>query len=758
MKWITPCALMALLGASLAHSPQFGALLIPFYLLAWKRYSPRTILLTGIIFIALLFFVLTTIEKSSLHTALTGNETELHLRIAEPLKTNGLTAQVQATSLNGEQLQITFILSPEIKLRELSTLSPTFCKWKGTLKAPSPARNPYAFNYQSYLKQQNIHWIYQIKDLDAAEQCYEISLTVIEKLQFIRQTGIERIDGIFPEKLAPLAEALIFGSRESMDEDLLAAYQKIGVIHLLAISGMHVGMMTAIFWWLLLRIGFTREKVRLILFTGLPLYALLTGASPPVVRAVSMVLIVLLFSFFTKRITLMQALSASFIIQLSINPMSLLQVGFQLSYAVSFTILLCVPSILTGSSKVLSILKVSAVSQIGALPILLYHFHELSIVSFLVNVVYIPIFTAFLLPVIFFLYLLSFAAPQFASFVLLWVEDAVIALDIVTLHLAAFPFASIVVGQPSMVMIFIYVCVTLYLFYRIEISLSIKPFIFLILLISLDWLSSRFNPTGTVLFIDVGQGDSILIDLPWGQGTYLIDTGGAVQFENTTFSVGKDIVWPVLKGKGITSVDKIILTHGDWDHIGGTADLADYVKISEVWISPNAHEKESVEELLQDLHNRSIGVVEKKAPLSWETGESYFTLVYPFDEVYEGNNDSLVLWASIGGLTWFFAGDLEEAGELELLEHYSLNANVLKVGHHGSKSSTAEEFLRELDPDYAIISAGVKNRYNHPHPEVVNRLAAHRVKVFGTHTHGAIEYRFRGKKGTFKWILPYDEE
>ncbi|MGD7044039.1 DNA internalization-related competence protein ComEC/Rec2 [Jeotgalibacillus proteolyticus] len=758
MKWTIPGALMALLGASLAHSPLFGAMLLPFYILAWKKYAPGRLQLAGLVICGLLFFFMTEVEIKGLKTTLSGAETDLPLRITEPVINKGQTAGVQAVTLNGERLQISFILPSEIPSSELQALSPSWCTWKGTLKPPSPARNPHSFDYQAYLKQQNIHWTFQIKELIPDGPCYEVLLTPKEKIGFMRQRGIEHLKKIFPQDLAPLGEALIFGSRENMDDDLLESYQKIGVIHLLAISGMHVGMMTAIIWWLLLRAGLTREKARIIILIGLPFYALITGASPPVIRAVSMVLIVLLLSFITRKTPLLQALSVTFMIQLAINPMNLLQVGFQLSYAVSLTILLSAPRILAGASGVLSILKVSVAAQIGAMSILLYHFHELSIAAFIVNVFYIPVFTIILLPGLFFLYLVSFPAPQFASHVLQWAAEGVLILDFLTLHLASLPFASIVLGQPSPFLIFLYICLSLYFFYRMEIVQSLKPFIFLILLLSMDWLSSRFNPTGTVLFIDVGQGDSILIDLPWGQGTYLIDTGGAVQFENVDFSVGKDIVWPVLKGKGITSVDTIILTHGDWDHIGGTSDLADYISIHEVWITPSSYEKDTVKELLEELQKRSIGVVEKKAAPSWEKGGNQFEIIYPFDAVYEGNNDSLVLWASIGGLTWFFAGDLETEGELDIIDHYSMHADVLKVGHHGSKSSTADEFLTELSPEYAIISAGVNNRYNHPHHEVTERLKARRIKVLGTHTHGAIEYRFRGKKGTFQWVLPYDEE
>jgi len=460
-----------------------------------------------------------------------------------------------------------------------------------------------------------------------------------------------------------------------------------------------------------------------------------------------------------KKISLLQALSFTLFMQLIWNPMIILQAGFQLSYAVSFSIILSSQSILSANSKSLALIKVTLIAQLGALPILLWHFHEVSIAAFWANLIFIPLFTMILLPSLIFLYLFSFIAPNMMYDLALWVEKAVKLIDALTLTLSGFPITTVVLGKPSIWIVLCYLLSIAYLFIAMERRSSLKASLIIIMLLSTDWFLSRFNPFGTVLFIDVGQGDSILIDLPWGKGTYLIDTGGALQFgENPNpFSVGKEVLWPVLRSKGITSIDKMILTHGDWDHIGGAMDLSEEVKIGEIWITPNSHEKESVRGTLDHFYKKSIPVIEKMAPYSWEAGEAYFKLIYPLDDEYEGNDDSLVVWAEFGGLSWLFTGDLEESGENEIIS-LDLKSDVLKVGHHGSKSSTSALFLGEVDPSIAVISAGVNNRFNHPHKEVMERLLERDIKIVGTYSHGAIEYRFFQNEGTFQWMLPYDEE
>ena len=756
MKWLVPSAFMAVLGVTIAHSLVWGALICPLFIFAWVRHRPSMKIIAFCFGVCAIFIAITSVALSGNESHLTGEEQRLPLRLAQPFKIKRQTATTTATTVKGESILVKVYLQDEHIPQLIASNSPAWCYWNGELERPSPARNPHSFNYRTYLWNQNTHWIFTLSNADDFTQCQPIQLTIREKLDQIRQQGMNHLKVIFPEKLQPIAKSLLFGDRSDIEGELLESYQQLGVIHLLAISGMHVGMIVSLLWWCLLRIGLTKEKVRIVILVLMPLYAIMTGASPPVVRAVSVVMAVIACTMIAKRLTLIQALCLSVIVQLMIDPILLLHVGFQLSYAVSLSLVLSAARILSAKSWFESVFIVTVVAQLGALPILLWHFHEVSFMAFVTNLLYIPIFTLFLLPSLFLLYLFSFFLPDVTFLLAGMLEKGVLLLDSLSVFLSTFPFATVVFGKPSYVLLFFYIIALFYMFSRWENRAPFKAIIFLLIVLCFDWFSSRFNPFGTVLFIDVGQGDSILIDLPWGNGTYLIDTGGAVQFgpEENQFSVGKEIVWPVLKARGITAVDAVILTHGDWDHIGGTLDLIDYIEIGEVWISPSSYKKETMEEVVMNLQNEFIPVQEKISPFSWTAGNAYFELLYPQDNDYEGNDDSLVIWAKFGGLTWLFTGDVEEKGEQELLSRYSLKSDVLKVGHHGSHTSTSQEFLTNVSPTYAIISAGVNNRYNHPHPEVTQRITEQGAVMLGTYLHGAIEYRFRGDKGTFQWMIP----
>ncbi|MET0960366.1 MAG: MBL fold metallo-hydrolase, partial [Psychrobacillus psychrotolerans] len=197
-------------------------------------------------------------------------------------------------------------------------------------------------------------------------------------------------------------------------------------------------------------------------------------------------------------------------------------------------------------------------------------------------------------------------------------------------------------------------------------------------------------------------------------------------------------------------------THADADHMEGAEEVLRGVVVKEIHITPGSGEKEVMNDLWLEIEKRGIPVYEKKAGDIIVSDYFHFQYLYPMDEIYEGNNDSLVLSMRNNYFHGLFIGDLEEQGELDLVEYYSHvlhQMDVLKVGHHGSKTSSIEQFLTLVQPDVAIIQAGFENRYGHPHTEVVERLRKLKIPYLQTGTNGTIEVKIN-KSGDVSVMNP----
>lgn len=639
------------------------------------------------------------------------------------------------------------------------------CLLNGELVSPEPNRNEHAFNYEEYLKRMNIHWIFEADKISTAH-CHSNGTSLTALLQNVRASGIDTIEKKFPERPASYAAALIFGERSLIDEEADQSYKQLGIVHLLAISGLHVGIIAGGVFFLCLRMGMTRESVYWFLIFFLPIYAVLCGGNPPVIRAVIMAALLLSSKKWRFPLSTLDTFSLSFILFLLFDPMLIYHIGFQLSYAVSFALTMSSPYLFHQKEHIIwQLTNVSIVSMLSSFPILAYHFYEFSIISIAANLIFVPFYTLILLPAVFILFALSFTEhPIF--YVTAELLDKLLQLSEVIAAIAgSFPYAVLMTGKPSSFSLIFMIAGVLAFFIfkerKIHLFICTFPLVFILMF---HFVYMKYSPYGEVVFIDVGQGDSILIKLPYNRGVYLIDTGGQLHFpieewqkRKKVFNVGKDVLIPLLKSKGISRIDMLILTHSDADHIGAAEELIGELKIREILISPNSWEKPIMTQALNKAFKEGVNVKEVKAGFGWENNSGSFQFIYPFDDDYEGNDDSLVLHASFGGLTWLFTGDAEKDGEREMISTYRrLQADVLKVGHHGSKGSTSLEFVEMIQPGYAIISAGKSNRYGHPHPEVIEILEEENIWILQTDEHGAVHYTFTAKGGTFKTVLPYD--
>ncbi len=639
----------------------------------------------------------------------------------------------------------------------------TVCTMDGKLVLPEVNRNEHAFNYQQYLKRMNIHWTFEPDSISMVE-CHPSRTSLTATLQNLRALGVQVIENEFPEKLASYAAALIFGERSLISEEVDQSYKQLGVVHLLAISGLHVGIIVGSVFFLCIWVGMTRETVFWTLLFLLPIYTVLSGGNPPVIRAVIMAILLLSANKWRLKLSTLDIFSLSFMLFLLFDPLLIYHIGFQLSFSVSFALTVSSAYFLQQKNHViLQMLNISLISMLSSLPILSYHFYEFSLISIAANLLFVPFYTLILLPAVFLLFAISLMKLPFFGFVAGILDGVIHVSEKVASVAGSMSYSMFLTGRPSSFgMIFIVGGILIFFVLWEKRIHPLKCALPLLLILTVYSVSQKYSPYGEVVFIDVGQGDSILIKLPYNRGVYMIDTGGQLHFpvaewqeRRKPFKVGKDTLLPFLKSKGISRIDKLILTHSDADHIGAADELIGELKIGEILISPNSWEKPMMADIINHAFKEKVKVKEVKAGYRWENKSGPFYFIYPFDDEYEGNDDSLVLYASFGGLSWLFTGDLEKGGEQEMISAYGhLDIDVLKVGHHGSRGSSSEPFIQMTSPEHAVISAGKSNRYGHPHAEVLEILKAENAQVLRTDESGAIHFRFTSKGGTFKTVLP----
>ncbi|WP_312093282.1 DNA internalization-related competence protein ComEC/Rec2 [Niallia sp.] len=720
----------------------------------------------------LLFLVRGSYDHQINHSKIKEGDASLSITFIEQASVDGdRWRTVGKDKQTKEKLLVSYKIDTEKEkafLEEAKVIGKT-CMLKGGLSLPTSQRNENGFNYRQYLENKSIYWIFSIENLDLTNCVKEKDFILL--LKQLREKGMIWIAKHFSETTIPIAEALIFGDLGMMDEDLQTAYQRLGIIHLLAISGSHVVVLVGILYFVMIRFGLTKERASTVLLLLLPIYAVLTGLSPSVIRAVLTSMILLAKNKFRilSPLPMIDIISIVFCFCLIMQPRMLFSIGFLLSFIVCVFLIISFTLIKEyQSSTVKMYFFTTFVSEYAVIPVILYCFFEIPTLSLLANLIFIPFYTVIVLPCLIILYVLSFLFPQNLSLFSFPLDIVLMLADKMVLKLASYPFSTLILGRPSFFFLCAYIVSLPIFFYLYEnISKKSRKWLYClpILLVSLQFINNAYLSKGEITFIDVGQGDSILINLPNNKGTYLIDTGGTVTFpmedwqmRDEPFEVGENTVVPFLKSKGIYTIDKLILTHGDLDHIGGSTAVMEQLRVKEI-IYPNVIGERSVEEerLFALAEKKHIPIRFVQAGQKWSVGKDSFWVLSPLEnKELTKNNGSIVIFAKISNIKWLFTGDIEKEGEQALLREFPLlkNIDILKVGHHGSKTSSTSEFIERLKPRIAVISVGENNLYHHPSKEVLTTLNENKVKVFRTDENGGITFYFSEKGGTFHLQIP----
>jgi len=632
-------------------------------------------------------------------------------------------------------------------------------KIKGKLEKPIGQKNFGEFNYELYLAREKIFTylnIWQEKDIqkigeDDSNFLVSFSLSARDKIKEITKQTL-------PPPFNYLLIGMLLGEKGFIPPHLKEVFTEAGIMHILAVSGLHVGIIAMALLAFLGILRLPKKLKLLILISILIMYASITGFRPSVLRATIMFILLIGGKLINRSRNLNISLFfAAFLILLS-NPLILYDAGFLLSFIVTFSII-NLSSILQGLfSKIVVWIKnplaVSTAAWIGIFPLSAYFFSKVSIISIVSNIFIIPL-TGIAVILGFVTFFIGLASISFAGII---ANINYLVLNLITLIAKSFsliPFAFVYVAQPSIMVIILYYLSVFFMveiFYKKTLSQKIKKKASLIVLsvTLLIIIVQVFYPADNlkVNFINVGEGDCILIEAP-NKIDILIDGGGTPQND---FDVGSKIVIPYLRRKGINEIDLLILTHPHLDHLEGLLPVLKEFKVDMVLDSRLPCDSSEYKEFISLIIKKGIPYHKAKAGdnFIFSNNLEIFLLNPLYDsDFYEEsdfNNASIVVKLFYKDADFLFTGDIEEAAEKKLLVWQNiLQSDILKVGHHGSSTSTNLEFLDKVDPSIAVITVG-KNHFGHPSQKIIERLENKNIQIYRTDEDGTIIIRTNGQE------------
>jgi len=632
-------------------------------------------------------------------------------------------------------------------------------KIKGKLEKPIRQKNFGEFNYELYLAREKIFTylnIWQEKDIqkigeDDSNFLVSFSLSARDKIKEITKQTL-------PTPYNYLLIGMLLGEKGFIPPHLKEVFTEAGIMHILAVSGLHVGIIAMALLALLSMLKLPKKLKLFTLVLILIMYASITGFRPSVLRATIMFILLIGGKLINRSRNLNISLFFAALLILLSNPLILYDAGFLLSFIVTFSIINLSPILQGLFSKIVvwikSPLAVSTAAWIGIFPLSAYFFSKVSIISIVSNIFIIPL-TGIAVILGFITFFIGLASISFAGII---ANINYLVLNLITLIAKSFsliPFAFVYVAQPLIMVIILYYLSVFFMveiFYKKTLSQKIKKKASLILLsvTLLIIIVQVFYPADKlkVNFINVGEGDCILIEAP-NKINILIDGGGTPQSD---FDVGSKIVIPYLRRKGINEIDLLILTHPHLDHLEGLLPVLKEFKVDMVLDSGLPCDSSEYKEFISLIKKKRIPYHKAKAGdnFIFSNNLEIFLLNPLYDsDFYEEsdfNNASIVVKLFYKDADFLFTGDIEEAAEKKLLVWQNiLQSDILKVGHHGSSTSTNLEFLDKVDPSIAVITVG-KNHFGHPSQKIIERLEDKNIQIYRTDEDGTIIIRTNGQE------------
>ncbi len=619
------------------------------------------------------------------------------------------------------------------------------------LEKPDSRRNPGGFDYRAYLLQKGISAV-TYADSSRVVELGGSSGNLIKGTGLkIRQRVVNTLKKSLPNQQAALLSGMLIGARDDMTDTMEEAFSKAGLTHIMAVSGANVAFITfpLLFVFKKLRIG--RNTGYVITAFAVTGFMFITGFEASVARAVIMALIIIFGKLIKVEPDIYTSIAAAAFFLLVYNPLLINNIGFQLSFSATLSIVafygiiskkLHIPGI---PKAITNTAAVTIAAQIGVIPITVYHFNVVSIISLITNILVVPI-TA----VVTILGILIAAAGQIslsASTFLGFINSSFLSFILLVAKVSSsLAFSTIRVVTPSAAAIgFYYLSVLFFLRIKPKYNFRLRLYHYTTLagvIIGILLIKSFIPGHLEITFLDVGNGDSVFIKTPGGN-TLLIDGGrGGKKYDN-----GERVVVPCLMHNGSVNFDMIIASHGHSDHIGGFDYLLDNIDVKFL-IMPKS-EDSALKKLGKKAQVKGTDVIELEAgDIIYLDNDIEMSVFNPGkNSSVKGNNNSLVIRMVYKDFETLFTGDMENIAEKDIMDVYGiqLSSDILKVPHHGSDTSLKGDILEYINPSIAVISVG-SNSYGHPSDDVLKRLYSKGTQVFRTDTDGAVTVLTNGGK------------
>ena len=645
---------------------------------------------------------------------------------------------------------------------------------KGKYEEPESRRNYKGFDYKLYLKTKNILGTLKSTNIKKVRHKIENPIEYIESKSIKLSENLkQKANNILPQEIASIFIGIILGDRTEIPEEAIENFRNANMSHILAVSGMHMSYLILLATQIIGKLIGKKQSYYISIILIIE-YMFLTGFSASIIRAGIMGIILISSKIFYKNNDILTNIAISALIILLKNPYTILDLSFQFSYGGTIGIILFQKFIsknflekIIKSKKIIEIISVTISAQIIILPISIIQFNKLNIYFILTNLIigFIigPVMACgfiFLITLI-----INVKTAQIFSIIL---QIAIKAL-ILTSQIAKLPYSNIYLPTPNFIQIIIYFLsihifmfiyyiyntknktqtvkrfrniismIKFYLKYRMTPKTKSRTKIISIIIIALIMVMQIIPKDLKVYFVDVNQGDSTFIVTPKGK-TILIDGGGS-----SYTNVGKNTLLPYILDRGYTKIDIAIISHMDLDHCDGIIYLMDKIKIKTIIIGKQYEESDNYKRFVKLAKEKRIEVkiVEAGENINIERNVN-LDILWPDNKnkISENaiNNNSLVFKLKYKKYSILFTGDIEEIAEKAILERYKnmLQSTILKVAHHGSKTSTTAEFLKAVKPRYALIGVGKNNKFGHPSENTIKKLKEMKVKIFRTDELGEI--------------------